>query len=129
MQLHLSILFCMASGVLVTIRKSVSLFLGSSTNPPFDHAVISWSVHLRIPVISYTNFLITNKKVLMQQYYREGTSSEKVRQGDEKALEILRSCFPDRDVTPIDAFALNVLGGGIHCLPRNVPLPVISDKK
>ena len=28
------------------------------------------------------------------------------------------------DEIPIDAFALNVLGGGIHCLTRNVPLPV-----
>ncbi len=77
-----------------------------------------------IPGISYTNFLITNKKVLMQKYYREGISSEKVREKDEKARQILQQCFPDREIVPIDAFALNVLGGGIHCLTRNVPLPV-----
>lgn len=77
-----------------------------------------------IPGISYTNFLITNKKVLMQKYYREGISSEKTREKDEKAKQILQECFPDREIIPIDAFALNVLGGGIHCLTRNVPLPM-----
>ena len=77
-----------------------------------------------IPGISYTNFLVTNKKVLMQKYYREGISSEKVREKDEKAKQILQECFPDREIIPIDAFALNVLGGGIHCLTRNVPLPL-----
>lgn len=77
-----------------------------------------------IPGISYTNYLVTNKKVLMQKYYREGISSEKVKAKDEKAKEILQQCFPDREIVPIDAFALNVLGGGIHCLTRNVPLPV-----
>lgn len=60
----------------------------------------------------------------MQKYYREGISSEKVREKDEKARQILQQCFPDREIVPIDAFALNVLGGGIHCLTRNVPLPV-----
>lgn len=75
-----------------------------------------------IPGISYTNFLVTNGKVLMQKYYRKGISSSKVREKDEAAKRILEECFPDRKVIPIDAFALNVLGGGIHCLTRNVPL-------
>lgn len=78
---------------------------------------------------SYTNFLITNKKVLMQKYYREGISSEKAKEKDEKAYRILQECFPDREVVAIDAFALNVLGGGIHCLTRNVPLPVKKTSK
>ncbi|MGN1023381.1 MAG: agmatine/peptidylarginine deiminase [Lachnospiraceae bacterium] len=76
-----------------------------------------------IPGISYTNFLVTNGKVLMQKYYREGISSEKVREKDAQAKAVLESCFPGRRVIPIDAFALNVLGGGIHCLTRNVPAP------
>ena len=60
----------------------------------------------------------------MQKYCREGISSEKVREKDAQAKAVLESsCFPGRRVIPIDAFALNVLGGGIHCLTRNVPAP------
>lgn len=77
-----------------------------------------------IPGISYTNFLVTNGKVLMQKYCREGISSEKVREKDAQAKAVLESCFPGRRVIPIDAFALNVLGGGIHCLTRNIPAPL-----
>ena len=69
-------------------------------------------------------FFDYKQKVLMQKYYREGISSEKTREKDEKAKQILQECFPDREIIPIDAFALNVLGGGIHCLTRNVPLPM-----
>lgn len=76
-----------------------------------------------IPGISYTNYLVTNGKVLMQKYYHEGCSA-KCREKDERAREILQQCFPDREIVAIDAFALNVLGGGIHCFTRNVPLPV-----
>ncbi|KNF07061.1 putative agmatine deiminase [Gottschalkia purinilytica] len=73
-----------------------------------------------IPALSYCNFLITNNIVIAQKYYREGMSP-KIKEKDEKALNILKSIFKDRTVVAIDTTALNVYGGGVHCNTRNVP--------
>lgn len=89
---------------------------------PNDVGMTHW-----IPGVSYTNYLVTNGKVLMQKYYREG-GSDICRKKDEKAKQVLQECFPDREIVQIDSLALNVLGGGIHCLTRNVPLAVPGKK-
>lgn len=73
-----------------------------------------------LPAMSYCNFLITNNLVIAQKYYREGMPYS-VKEKDEAALNILKSVFPDRKVIAIDALALNLCGGGIHCHTRNVP--------
>lgn len=70
---------------------------------------------------SYANFLICNGVVLGQAYYKEGLS-EVIREKDERVKAILESVFPDRKVVMIDAMALNILGGGVHCITKNVAL-------
>ena len=72
-----------------------------------------------VAAASYANFLICNDIVLGQRYYREGMD-EKVREKDERMEAILNEVFPDRKVVMIDAVALNVLGGGVHCITKNV---------
>lgn len=71
------------------------------------------------PALSYCNFLIVNGVVLGQKYWREGLP-EAVREKDRLAGEILEKLFPDRRVLLIDATALNILGGGIHCITKNI---------
>jgi len=73
-----------------------------------------------LPALSYCNFLITNGSVLAQKYYQEGMP-EIIKKKDEKALEVLKAVFPDREVVQINTLALNIFGGGIHCLTRQVP--------
>lgn len=66
----------------------------------------------RLPA-SYLNFYITNKKVIVPLF----NSSV-----DEKALDILQSCFPDRNVVGIDSRILVEGSGSFHCLSQQEPI-------
>ncbi|MDC3953357.1 agmatine deiminase family protein [Polyangium jinanense] len=70
---------------------------------------------------SYLNFLVTNGVVLAQVYSKEGRSP-RVKEKDEAALRILGEVFPGRKVVPIDAEAVNLGGGGVHCITQQEPL-------
>jgi agmatine/peptidylarginine deiminase len=59
----------------------------------------------RLPA-SYANFLIVNGAVIVPTYADPG---------DERALDILRQCFPRYDVFATRARALISQGGGVHC--------------
>lgn len=69
---------------------------------------------------SYLNFFITNGLVLMQEYFRPGLS-EDLRQRDARARALLGRAFPDREVVGIHAEAVNLGGGGIHCITQQQP--------
>ncbi|MBU2905757.1 agmatine deiminase family protein [Arenibacter algicola] len=71
--------------------------------------------------LSYLNFIITNKVVIGQRCWREGMSKE-LKLKDEEAAQILQSVFPDRKIVMIDALAVNLGGGGIHCISMHQPL-------
>lgn len=73
-----------------------------------------------IAALSYLNFIITNKIIVGQTYWREGMANE-LKLKDEKAAQILRSVFPNRKVIMIDALAVNLGGGGIHCISMQQP--------
>jgi agmatine/peptidylarginine deiminase len=60
----------------------------------------------------YANFLIINGAVLAPVY---GDAA------DEVALERLRSCFPDREIVPIDCRALIHQYGSLHCVTMQIP--------
>lgn len=72
------------------------------------------------PALSYCNFLIVNGLVLGQKYWKEGMP-ESIREKDMRVREVLERVFPDRKVVMVHAVALNILGGGIHCITKNVP--------
>ena len=72
------------------------------------------------PALSYCNFLIINNLVLGQKYWQKGLP-ESMRKKDMRAQQILETVFPGRKVIMISTIALNILGGGIHCITKNIP--------
>lgn len=71
---------------------------------------------------SYCNFLVCNDVVIGQRYYHDGMSSM-IRRKDEQAKMVLQQCFPNRDVVMVDSFALNLMGGGVHCWTKDIAAP------
>jgi agmatine deiminase len=61
---------------------------------------------------SYANFYIGNSCVLMPSFNDKH---------DEKALALLRRCFPDREVVAIEARDLVFGYGGFHCVTQQEP--------
>ena len=61
---------------------------------------------------SYCNFYIANTKVLVPIYNDPN---------DKKALAIIQSLFPKREVVGIDATQLYEFGGMIHCITQQQP--------
>ena len=80
-----------------------------------------------IAAASYLNFQITNELVLAQKYWKPGMS-ESPRHKDERALAILREVFPGREVLSLDAMAVNLGGGGIHCILQQEPRRVVRER-
>lgn len=70
--------------------------------------------------LSYLNFIITDKVVLGQTCWREGMPEE-LKQKDKNATQILQSVFPNRKIIMIDALAVNLGGGGLHCISMQQP--------
>lgn len=60
---------------------------------------------------SYVNFYLSNGGVIVPQF---GDAHDK------GAVEILGRCFPERSVYPIDARAIIVGGGNIHCITQHI---------
>ncbi len=63
--------------------------------------------------VSYVNFYIGNKAVLVPTFSDPS---------DEKALSIIKSCFPEREVVSIDCRDLIYGGGAVHCITQQEPL-------
>ncbi len=66
----------------------------------------------RLPA-SYANFLVCNRRVLAPVFGQP--------RADDRALGILRECFPGREVVGIDARRFLVEGGAVHCLTQQQP--------
>ena len=62
---------------------------------------------------SYANFLIINGAVLMPAFRQP--------KKDDEALEVLASCFPDREIIPIDCLDLVWGLGTLHCISQQQP--------
>ena len=61
---------------------------------------------------SYANFYIGNKTILVPIFNDPN---------DEKAISVIKSCFPDREVVGIDCRDLIYGGGTIHCITQQEP--------
>ena len=70
----------------------------------------------RLPA-SYANFLITNGAVIVPIFGQPAN--------DDRALGILRECFPGRAVVGVDACDFVYEGGAIHCLTQQQPIGVV----
>jgi agmatine deiminase len=83
--------------------------------PPFGQIAV-------MAVASYLNFLVTNGAVLVPAYWQPGRP-DSTHWKDEKARVVLESVFPGRKVIQIPVDALNLGGGGIHCITLPQPRP------
>ncbi|KAJ6780394.1 hypothetical protein PWT90_03538 [Aphanocladium album] len=66
------------------------------------------------PVFSYANYLLVEGGVILSEF---GDA-----EADAAALETVQKAFPDRQVVTVNATALGLFGGGIHCVSQEVPL-------
>lgn len=66
---------------------------------------------MRLPA-SYANFYIANKHVVVPTYRDKN---------DDKALQILQECFPDRKVIGLDSWDIIWGLGSFHCLSQQEP--------
>ena len=74
-----------------------------------------------VPIMGYSNFLITNGAVLVAEYWSEGLP-EKEKKKDQRMKDILKLYFPNREIIGIkNAILLNWNGGGIHCQTQQEP--------
>ncbi|HSV42454.1 MAG TPA: agmatine deiminase family protein [Methanomassiliicoccales archaeon] len=69
---------------------------------------------------SYANFYIGNKVVLMPAFDDDN---------DEEALQLLRTCFPGREIVPIQATDLVYGYGGFHCVTQQEPAAERKDDR
>lgn len=66
---------------------------------------------MRLPA-SYANFYISNRYVVVPTYRCDQ---------DEKAIDIIRACFPDREVVGLDSTDIIWGLGSFHCLSQQEP--------
>lgn len=69
----------------------------------------------RLPA-TYANFLIINHTVLVPTYRDDA---------DDRALAVLRGCFPDRNVVGVDCLPLITQHGSLHCVTMQLPVGVL----
>lgn len=82
---------------------------------PMPKPLIAQDWRLEQLPASYANFLICNGSVIVPIFKQE--------KEDDRALGILRECFPGRRVVGIDARRLVIEGGAIHCITQQQPAP------
>lgn len=83
---------------------------------PWPKACFDESAH-RLPA-TYANFLVINGAVLVPTYRNE--------EKDEKALELIATAFPGREIIGIDCLPLLEQHGSLHCITMQLPEGVLS---
>lgn len=81
---------------------------------PMPEPLIAKDWRLEQLPASYANFLICNRSVIVPIFMQDRL--------DDRALGILRECFPGYDVVGLDARRLVIEGGAIHCITQQQPL-------
>ena len=113
MPLPKTMVFSMKPGDSVYDYISTLDYMDGSTFPQGEEVKI-------IAASSYLNFTITNELVIGQKFWREGMD-EGINIRDEQVRALLKELFPNRTVIMIDAIAVNLGGGGIHCITMHQP--------
>lgn len=65
--------------------------------------------------LSYLNFYFVNGGIILPIF--GGTAAET----DQKAIEILASCFPDRKIRTVNGMGVIREGGNVHCTTQQMP--------
>lgn len=85
---------------------------------PMPKPLVAQNWRLEQLPASYANFLICNGVVVVPIFMQP--------EEDDRALGILRECFPQHRVLGIDARRLVLEGGAVHCITQQQPKPVYS---
>ena len=80
---------------------------------PMPRPLVAQDWRLEQLPASYANFLICNSAVIVPVFMQE--------KEDDRALGILRECFPGKKIIGIDARRLVIEGGAIHCITQQQP--------
>ena len=64
---------------------------------------------------SYVNFYFANGCALVPQFGGDNAESDK------RAVRILKELLPEKEIVPIDARAILLGGGNIHCITQQIP--------
>ena len=80
---------------------------------PMPRPLVAQDWRLEQLPASYANFLICNGAVIVPIFMQD--------KEDDRALGILRECFPGKQVIGIDARRLVIEGGAIHCITQQQP--------
>lgn len=83
---------------------------------PWPKACFDSQAH-RLPA-TYANFLIINGAVLVPTYRDQ--------ENDRKALEVIKSAFPGREIIGTDCLPLLEQHGSLHCITMQLPQGVLS---
>ncbi len=87
-----------------------------------DGTVFPWPEPVSlIAATGYMNFVLSNHVVLVARYWKPGMP-EVVRRKDAQVVQLLRNAFPGREVVALDAMAINLGGGGMHCITQQEPV-------
>jgi agmatine/peptidylarginine deiminase len=108
---------CYAS--LQAMEKSLQA-LRTRDQQPYQLVPLPWPGSKRDPEgrrlpASYANFLVINGAVLLPVYADPA---------DVMAIQQLRSCFPEREIIPIDCSTVIRQSGSLHCLTMQIPAGV-----
>ena len=69
---------------------------------------------------SYVNFLTGNGFIALPVFNDPN---------DQKAIDLLKELYPDREIIPIYAREILLGGGNIHCITQQVPLGKSTDEE
>jgi agmatine deiminase len=74
-----------------------------------------------IAATGYMNYVVTNGIVLVPKYYKFGMPLSILKK-DLQVFQLFKSVFPGRMVVAIDPLAINLGGGGMHCITQQEPI-------
>ena len=107
--------------ILNTMKPGDSVYDYISTLTYEDGSVFPKGEEITVvAAASYLNFLITDQVILGQKYWRTGWEAT-IKKRDEEVQTVLEKIFPSRKVIMLDALAINLGGGGIHCITMQEP--------
>lgn len=68
--------------------------------------------------LSYLNFYFANDAIILPVF------GEDAKETDQKAEEILKKVFPDRNIITVDGLPIIKEGGNVHCITQQMPLGI-----
>lgn len=94
----------------------------SKINPDYNFSYLqNGDTAIIVSAVSYMNFFIADKAILIPAYWHQGMSLIEKRKDDE-VKNLFMKLYPDRKIVQINPLPINYNGGGgIHCATQQEP--------